>query len=168
MIYGNAIGGTAPIKTLTIVDESNNEYVGVVTGSEVIFTATDNDVRAGFIYASNEGISTGTKDIPAYSTIQGRRTIKPGQQLIIPLYSDACQYTKLQVIVCAYNTSAADSLAAQAVVIEDKLYEINSAEAIATVTVDIENQSINLGIINNGDTSLILRYMTIKEDTLNE
>ena len=62
-IFGNMIGGTAPLKTVTIVDEEGNELVGVITGSEVIFTAVDSDVRKGKVYASDNGISTGTLEV---------------------------------------------------------------------------------------------------------
>lgn len=63
MIIGNMVGGTAPIKTIKIVDEENNEIIGVVVDSEVIFNATDNDVREGKVYAGDHGISTGTLKI---------------------------------------------------------------------------------------------------------
>lgn len=63
MIYGNVIGGGAPLKTLKIVDDNNNEYIGIVTDSEVIFTATDEDVRSGKIYAGDDGVSTGTLEV---------------------------------------------------------------------------------------------------------
>ena len=62
-ICGNAIGGTAPIKTMKIVDEDNNEYIGVVVGSEIVFTAVDSDVRAGKVYASDHGVSVGTLEV---------------------------------------------------------------------------------------------------------
>ena len=63
IIVGNMVGGFAPLKTVTLVDEDNNEYVGVVVDSEVVFTATDDDVREGKVYASNHGVSTGTLKI---------------------------------------------------------------------------------------------------------
>lgn len=50
-------------KTLIIEDENGNEFVGVITDSEVIFTATDSDVRKGKVYASNEGASVGTLEV---------------------------------------------------------------------------------------------------------
>lgn len=62
-IFGNMVGGTAPLKTVKIIDEDGNEVVGVVTDSEVIFTAVDSDVRKGKVYASNNGVSTGTLEI---------------------------------------------------------------------------------------------------------
>lgn len=63
VIFGNMIGGTAPLKTVKLVDADGNEVVGVITDSEVIFTATDSDVRKGKVYASDNGVSTGTLEI---------------------------------------------------------------------------------------------------------
>ena len=62
-IFGNAIGGVAPVKTIKIVDKDNNEYIGVVVDNEVIFTAVDSDVRKGKVYASDGGVSTGTLEV---------------------------------------------------------------------------------------------------------
>lgn len=63
IICGNMVGGTAPIKTVKIIDSDNNEYIGVIVDSEVIFTATDNDVVEGKVYAGDNGVSTGTLKI---------------------------------------------------------------------------------------------------------
>lgn len=64
MINGNMVGSYSQIgKTLTLVDENGNEITGVIVDSEVIFTATDSDVRSGKIYASNDGVSVGTLDV---------------------------------------------------------------------------------------------------------
>lgn len=63
VIFGNMVGGTAPLKTVKFVDEDGDEVVGVITDSEVIFTAADSDVRKGKVYASDNGVSTGTLEI---------------------------------------------------------------------------------------------------------
>lgn len=64
MISGNMVGMYSSIgKTLVLVDADGNELTGVVVGSEIIFTATDSDVRAGKVYASNDGVSVGTLDV---------------------------------------------------------------------------------------------------------
>lgn len=60
IIYGNIVGGGSSLKTLKIVDEANNEYIGVIVDEEVIFTATDSDVLEGKIYAGDKGVSVGT------------------------------------------------------------------------------------------------------------
>lgn len=63
VIFGNMVGGVSPLKTVTLVDDNGNEFVGVVTDSEVVFTAVDSDVRKGKVYASDNGISVGTLEI---------------------------------------------------------------------------------------------------------
>lgn len=63
MICGNIVGGSSPIKTLKIVDSDNNEYIGVIVDEEVIFTAIDEDVLEGKVYAGENGVSTGTLKI---------------------------------------------------------------------------------------------------------
>lgn len=164
-IYGNAIGNKSPIKTLIIADEDGNEFVGVVTGSEVIFTATDNDVREGMIYASNNGVSTGTKFIPPYYTSKGIKVIKSGSEFNLKLSTrDAYDYTAIQCVICRYNTSLSDSVFTDRIVIESNLYEVNSTNVISTLIKDSENKSVRLGITNDSDISYIVRFFTYKEE----
>ena len=66
-IFGNMIGGVAPLKTVLLVDENGNEILGVAVDKEVIFTATDNDVKKGLVYAGDKGVSIGTRYIPLYN-----------------------------------------------------------------------------------------------------
>lgn len=64
MISGNMVGSYSSLgKTLIFVDESGNEITGVVVGQETVFTATDEDVIKGKVYASNDGVSVGTLEI---------------------------------------------------------------------------------------------------------
>jgi hypothetical protein len=64
MINGNMVGSYSQIgKTFILVDESGKELTGVVVEQETVFTATDNDVRSGKVYASNDGISVGTLEV---------------------------------------------------------------------------------------------------------
>ena len=64
MISGNMVGSYSSLgKTFILQDENGNEIVGVVVDSEIVFTATDSDVRAGKVYASNDGVSIGTLDV---------------------------------------------------------------------------------------------------------
>ena len=64
MIIGNMVGSYSSMgKTFIIEDEDGNEFVGVITDSKVIFTAVDSDVRAGKVYASDEGVSVGTLEV---------------------------------------------------------------------------------------------------------
>ena len=165
-IMGNVVGGAAPLKTLIIEDENGTEMVGVVTGSEVVFTATDNDVRENMTYAGDAGVSTGTKVIPAYHTHQGFRAVTAGSDLTIPNIDpkiDSYDYTKLQAIICAFNTSLSDSVAAEHVCIDDNVYPVQSAESASVINRDHSSKIIDLGIANDSETMKIIRYFMCKE-----
>lgn len=163
-IEGNG-AATYSDTTYIIVDENGYEVPATLTEEVVELTASaKTDIRAGTTAVTDEGVVTGEKEIPAYITDQGVSIVKPGMALDIYMYSDSCQYTKLQVIVCAYNTGYDDSVAAEMVVVNDNLYEVKSTEALAAVTVDADAQSIKLGIVNEGENSLLIRYVTIKEE----
>lgn len=165
MIYGNMIGnGAAPLKTVIIEDADGNQITGVVTGNEVVFTATDNDVREGMVYAGDEGVSTGTKNIPAYHTTEGARIITNGSQFVIPLDNGLHDFTKLQVIICPFSKSLVKSVAAEKVVIDENLYNVNSTDVISVAYRDETNKQIDLGISNTSGTMYILRYFTYKEE----
>ena len=163
MISGNMVGSYSQMgKTLILIDEDGNEITGVIVGQETVFTAGDNDVREGFVYAGDSGMSTGTKDIPAYHTSEGYKLIPAGSDVKITGAADY-DYTKLQVLICTFNTEASDSVATEKVSINGNVYAANSSEIISTVTIDSENKTINLGFTNNGKTSLIVRYFMYKE-----
>lgn len=164
MINGNMVGGTAPIKTLKIVDADNNEFLGVVTGSEVIFTATDNDVRIGSVYASDGGISTGAKVIPAYHTSEGKKLILAGKSVKLTLSEyDLYDYTKFQCMICVFNTSVNNSVNVEKVAIDDNVYNVNSIDVVASITKNIDDKSIDLNIINTSTTPYVVRFFTCKE-----
>lgn len=151
-------------ETYILVDEDGNEVPAVLVAEQVDLSATANDIRQGTTAVTAEGVTTGEKEIPAYHTQQGRRLVKPGESLDIHMYSDQCNYTGLNVIVCTYTGTVDDSVASEMVVINDKLYPVSSTEALSEVTVDADNQSIKLGIVNTGETPLLMRYMTYKEE----
>lgn len=161
-ISGNLVGSYSQIgKTFVLVDDAGNELVGVVTDSAQVFDATDNDVREGKTYVSDNGASTGTKIIPSYHTKTGAKKIMPDKPFII---RDAnYDYDFLQAIICSYNTSLNDSVASSMIAVNDNIYAIGSVESIALVEKDHENNQINLNIINNTGSPQILRYMFIKE-----
>ena len=165
-LYGNMIGGVAPLKTLKLIDESGVEIVGVVTDSEVIFTATDNDVREGFVYASDGGVSTGTKDIPAYRTTAGYTTVLPTEDFVISslFQSDRYNYTELQCIITVFNTNINDSVSAEKVVINNSVYNVGDTTKFSDVIKDMSAKLINLNITNDSENIYLIRYFTYKEE----
>jgi hypothetical protein len=162
MISGNMVGSYSQLgRTLTIVDENGEELIGVIVGQETKFTACDNDVREGMIYAGDDGVSTGTKDIPAYYTTQGERVITRGSKFILPIPD--YNYTKLQAIICSFNTNLDNSVASEKVVINNNVYDVQSTVVLSTVQKDNENACIDLGITNTSDKHCLMRYFSYKE-----
>ena len=161
-IAGNLVGSYSQIgKTFIIEDSDGNEIAGVVVDQETVFTATDNDVREGYVYAGDHGVSIGTKIIPNYHTTMGTNTIAPGEAFAI--HDENYDYDFMQVVICSYRTSLADSVEATMIVIDDYVYMVGSTEPVARIEKDHENKQINLNIINNTGNSQIIRYMLVKE-----
>lgn len=162
MIYGTPVGGVGLERTYILTDENGVEFPATFVDNETSFDATANDIRIGKVAATDYGITTGTKEIPAYHTTEGFKAIRAGGAYEITL--QRYDYTKLQVIICQYNTSASNSVAAEIVSINDKVYAVGSTEELASVSVDSTYKKINLGITNDGDTSRVMRYFTYKEE----
>ncbi len=129
-------------------------------------TATANDIRAGTTAITEEGTIVGKKNIPAYETTGGIKYVPAGSTFEFKLETNNLyDYTKLQVIICAYNSSMSDSVSAEKISINDNVYNVGSTTSIATVTKDSVNKSINLGITNTGSTACVIRYFTYKEES---
>lgn len=166
MITGNVIGGVIKNPdTIILVDENGKEYTAVMTGEDVQITATVNDVRLGKTAAFTDGVKTGEKFIPAYHTNEGLRAIPDGSPFTIPtlLEQDAYDFTKLQAIICDFNTSTTDSVAANQISVNGNVYATQSSTIISVVEKKHDTKTIDLGIINNSGNLKILRYFTYKE-----
>lgn len=164
MIYGNMVGtNNGGIgKSFVIKDENGNEAVAVMVEEETEFTATANDIREGVIAATDSGVTEGTKFIPSYNTWEGYQIALAGKEIKITGIMD-CDYTKLQVLICAFNTSASKSVATEKVSINSRVYEVNSSVELSTVTVDKDSSTINLGVTNESNGLLVIRYFMYKE-----
>ena len=166
MISGNMVGSYSQMgKTFILQDENGNEITGVVVSQETMFTASDNDVREGMVYAGDDGVSTGTKDISIYRTTAGFRGILPGKSFSIPLsVFDKYDYTKLQCIITPLNTNYNDSTSAEKVVIGDSVYNVGSTVKLSDVVKNSEQKSIDLNIENNTNINYYIRYFTYREE----
>ena len=166
-IVGNMAGSYSQLgKTFVIVDENNNELTGVVVSQEQIFTATDNDVREGSVYASDSGVSTGTKVIPAYRTSAGCILVQPNGNFSITNLSqnNNFDYTKLQCIITLFDTNISSSVLAEKVIIDDAVYNVGSNAKISDVVKNSENKSIDLNITNDSENYYLIRFFTYKEE----
>lgn len=145
-----------------LVDENGNEIPAVLTEEEVDLTATANDIRLGSIAVTDDGVIEGTKEIPTYNTREGARLIPNGEALIIPTATHY-DYTKLQAIICMYNTDISNSVSAHQVVINDSVYLVNSVDSLSTVLKDGSNSRIDLGLDNTSGSPNIIRFFMYKE-----
>lgn len=153
--------GSDDTQTYILVDENGVEYPAVLVDEEVTLTATTNDIRIGTTAVTEEGVVTGEKEIPAYHTSAGYRAIPAGSKFTIPL--NHYDYTKLQAILCPFNTSINDSVAAEKVVIDDNLYPVQSTTVISTIVKDSDVGRVDLGITNESDVLHLIRYFSYKE-----
>lgn len=144
-----------------LVDEEGNELLATYVGADTTLTATENDIRKGAVAVTNDGLITGIKEIPAYHTLEGFKIIPSGARctIAIPNYD----YTKFQAILCLFNTTIDNSVAAEKVVINDNVYAVKSSVSESTVTVDDSIKSVDLGITNTSNKLMFIRYFTYKE-----
>lgn len=163
MIYGNVIGGAGQAKTYILQDEDGNEYPAVLVETKTVFDATANDIRLGKVAATDRGVTTGEKEIPAYHTTEGRKLVPAGGEFKITGLTHYA-YTKLQVLICKYNTQLSNSVATEKVGIEDSVYAVGSTDVLSTITVEAAKKAINLGITNEGDAPRVIRYFTYREE----
>lgn len=164
MIIGNVVGGSPLVKSYILETEDGKEIPAVLTTQEVVFDATPNDIREGKVAATGDGVTVGEKVIPAYHTTEAARFIPAGSELTIPLAPlDKYDYTKLQVIICDYNTSISDSVLSRKVAMLDKVYNVGSMDVVANVIKDRDTKSINLGLTNDSGRPCVIRYITYKE-----
>lgn len=156
-----------PVQAYILVDEDGNEIgSAVLVDEEVTLDATSNDIRLNKTAVTDNGVTVGEKVIPAYHTYEGFRVIPAGSTVTIPNMDsiiDNYDYTKLQVIICSFNTNVDDSVAAEKISIDSNVYNVQSVEPISTVTKNHESKVIELGITNNSDTPWIARFFTYKE-----
>ena len=154
-IHGNAVGGTAPIKTLIMVDDDGNELTGVITGSEVIFDATPADVRMGKTFAGNDGIQVGEMVV---SQSYGSVMLPANSEAVIvtPEY----EYSYLMVTICRYDTNEAQSVVPMYVSVGNAMYDASSGTKLSDIAVDVDSEQINLGITVNEEA--VLRYCVVK------
>lgn len=160
-LYGTPVNVGGFPKSLILTDDNGVEVAGVVVGSKTVFTATDNDVREGKVYASDEGVSTGTKEIPAYTTTRGYKLIEPGEDYTIPLEdNDQYQYTQLQCLIAPSSNLYMSTMSS----VNDGVYDNSSGNKLSDVTKNSETKSIDLNITNTSSEKYIVYYFTYKEE----
>lgn len=165
-ILGNAVGAFGFPKTYILIDENGNELTGVYVESETIFTATDNDVRKGMVYASDVGVSIGTNDIPTYRTTAGSVIIDPGANFSIPISDyNKYDYTVFQCMISLVDfDDMNNSVNTSMIALNDGVYQVNSIEKLASVSKNTETLSIDLNITNDTENYYVIYYFTYREE----
>lgn len=151
--------------TFILQDENGVEVVATAVSEEMVFDATENDIREGKTAATLNGVTVGTKVIPAYHTTESAKLVRAGGKFEITNLKelDLYKYTKLQAIICDYNAAVSDSVSAVMVAINDNVYEVQSVTPLATVAIDETTETIDFGISNDTDEPKVLRFFTYKE-----
>lgn len=149
--------------TFILVDKDGNEYPAVYVDSDVVITATPNDIRKGTTAITAEGVIEGEKVIPAYHTTEGYRIIPADSVFTIPILTSSYDFTKLQAIICPFNGNIEGSVFSEKVVIGENVYPVSSNNVLATVSRNDRTLSIDLNITNDSNAPAVLRYFTYKE-----
>lgn len=166
VIYGNPVGGALNAKTYELqYNGGTTPIMAVVVDEEKVFDATANDVRTGKKFATNSGVVVGTKDIPAYRTVQGTVLVQPNKSFSILLDEyNQYDYKKLQCMISKFNTTVADSVSVDRVVIDGSVYAVNSTDVLSSVTKNPETKTVNLNIINETSDVYMFRYFTYRQE----
>lgn len=147
--------------TVILVDENGYEVAAVMTDEEVDLTATANDIRLGTLAVTDDGVTEGTKEIPSYHSIEGYKVVTNKSKFILSI--EHYDYTKMMAVFCPFNTSMANSVAAEKAVLNNVVYPVLSAEPEATVKIDTVNERVDFGIVNESGKPYLIRYFSYKE-----
>jgi len=151
-------------QTYILVDEDGYEIPAVLTEEEVELTATPNDIRIGTTAVTDTGVTVGEKEIPGYRTVEGARKIAADSEFVLKIRDGLYAYTRLQALFCLFNTTLGDSVATDKVAIDNSVYKVESAVAVADITVDDATESVMFNIKNDTDGAYVLRYFILKEE----
>ena len=166
-INGTPVGSYSHLgKTLTIVDSTGNEINAVIVGQETVFDATTNDVREGKVYAGEEGVKIGTKNIPSYRTYTSADLILPSQPFAVKGLSiyNLYDYTKFQCIISKFNASLDDSVFTDKISINNKIFSVNSTTSLSDITKNSDSKSIDLNIMNDTEDTYVIRSFLYREE----
>lgn len=141
------------------VDGVNKAYAQLYGEKKVELTATENDIRLGTSAITNTGYTEGIKDIPGYIVRYGKKAVDAGTEAVIPWEPG---YKTLLVTLAPFNSSIDNSTAVNYTSVDSGIYEVNSTIKISDISIDTDNEQINLGITQ--DVMSILRYFIVREE----
>lgn len=145
------------------VDGENKTYATLYGEERAELTATPNDIRTGTVAITDDGLTTGEKDIPAYHTTRGAVAVMPKQEFKISSLKERYDYTELFCLIAPWNETIENSVAVDKSVLYDSVYPVSSTQKLADVVKDATNKAIKLGI-TNGSTPYVIHFMTYREE----
>ena len=165
-IVGKMAGCYSPLgRTMILQDENGNELsTGVIVEQKTVFDADVDDVKIGKTFASNEGVKIG-RDTKTYRVVKSSHLIFPSTRYSIPLSdNEQYDYTEFQGVIAKFNTSFSDSVETNRVVLENKVYEVNSTISLSQITKNVDVKSIDLNITNDTEDIYVVHFFTYKEE----
>jgi hypothetical protein len=163
-IYGNTIGGVAPVNVFELELDDGTVLNGVVAEEPPVITARPKDIRIGKTAILGDGIVEGENTIN-YRTTQAFRLILPGNSFSIPLRMyNMYDYTKFQAIVVVHKNKYDTSAEAMYFTINDIVFDARTSNKLSDITKNTETESIELNINNDSENIYSIRYMTYREE----
>lgn len=162
IINGRQVGGGAPVKTITLVNENGEEITAVVIGKDFIFDATAEDVKEGKTFASDLGVDVGVNE-HMYNAQHGTCLINPGDNFSVTLNeNDEYNYAAFQAIVTMSDMSADNSMFANKIVLNNAVYDVASGAKVSDVTKNHASKSVDFNMVNDTDSVYVIHYITYK------
>lgn len=145
---------------LTNADGTQKVYAQLSSKESVTLTAKANDIRLNTSAITNDGYTEGTKDIPAYFSMYGKKIVYENEEAT--LTNHETDYKNLMVTITPFNSSLDESVEVTYASIDDSMYEAKSTTKISDITVDLDTETIHFGVTV---TELsVLRYFVVREE----
>ena len=162
IINGRQVGGGAPVKTITLVNENGEEITAVVIGKDFVFDATAEDVKEGKTFASDLGVDVGVNE-HMYNAQHGTCLIYPGDAFTVPLgENDEYDYAAFQAIVTMLDMSSENIMFTDKIVLNNVVYSVASGEKVSDVTKNHAKKSVDFNIVNDTGSVYVIHYITYK------
>lgn len=163
-IYGNTIGGVAPVNVFELELEDGTVLNGVVTEEPPVITARPKDIRIGKTAILGDGIVEGENTI-TYRTRVATRVILPNQTFSLPLSMyNHYDYTKIQAIIVLHSSKYDNNAETMAVTIDNAVFSTQTSEKLSDITKNENAKSIDFNITNNSDKNYSIRYFTYRDE----
>jgi hypothetical protein len=145
----------------TVTLDGENEVFAQLHGEEKVqLTATPNDIREGSVAITETGVITGEKFIPSYISRYGKKYVLANSEAVIT--GAATDYKQIMISIAPFDSSLDASVGINYVSVDDSVYDVNTGLKVASITKDVANDRVNLGVIATEKS--VLRYFLVEEE----